>query len=162
MFESVICPFVFPHLFVTFGSISAPRNFVILCIPTIAIARLQHCREAWSFLLEGLQTRLRHGVRGPALEAARKDLRNLQQAGHLDCWHKIGKTNQKIFAIDYGVADFDLGTSLLGLNWAIIISSYPYPKSQILPRESEIVCYWFLQVRRLLYRRGSRIPGPGI
>eukprot|EP00435_Cladocopium_sp_Y103_P024206 s1927_g5.t3 len=39
------------------------------------------CRwEAWSFLLEGLQTRLRHGVRGPSLEAARKDLRNLQQA----------------------------------------------------------------------------------
>lgn len=37
-------------------------------------------KKAWSFLLEGLQTRLRHGVRGPALEAARKDLRNLQQA----------------------------------------------------------------------------------
>ncbi|CAK9000775.1 ATPase RavA (Regulatory ATPase variant A), partial [Durusdinium trenchii] len=37
-------------------------------------------KKAWSFLLEGLQTRLRHGARGPGLEAARRDLRNLQQA----------------------------------------------------------------------------------
>lgn len=37
-------------------------------------------KKAWSFLLEGLQTRLRHGVRGPGLDAAKKDLRNLQQA----------------------------------------------------------------------------------
>lgn len=41
--------------------------------------------EAWSFLLEGLQTRLRHGVRGPGLDAAKKDLRNLQQVGG-PCW----------------------------------------------------------------------------
>eukprot|EP00913_Durusdinium_trenchii_P015737 g14789.t1 len=38
-------------------------------------------KKAWSFLLEGLQTRLRHGARGPGLEAARRDLRNLQQDG---------------------------------------------------------------------------------
>ena len=37
-------------------------------------------QKAWPFLLEGLQTRLRHGLRGPGLDAARRDLRNLQQA----------------------------------------------------------------------------------
>ncbi|CAJ1422672.1 unnamed protein product [Effrenium voratum] len=37
-------------------------------------------KKAWPFLLEGLQTRLRHGLKGPGLDAARRDLRSLQQA----------------------------------------------------------------------------------
>eukprot|EP00439_Symbiodinium_sp_Y106_P083550 s118_g23.t1 len=36
--------------------------------------------DAWGFLLEGLQTRLRHGARGPALEAVRRDLGSLDEA----------------------------------------------------------------------------------
>ena len=36
-------------------------------------------------------------------------------------------------AIISGAADFDLGTSLLGLNWALYFFSYPSPSAQILP-----------------------------
>ena len=39
----------------------------------------------------------------------------------------------KTFAIVYGAADFDLGTSLLGLNWAFYFFSYLSPSAQILP-----------------------------